>query len=340
MLVRSALKVAPDEHVVVFDDAESRAIGDAIAEAADGVGAWVRRVRLDRIATRPLRSLPEAARAAMTSANASVFVASALPLEASMRQALLHLVRERGLRHAHMPGITERGFIAGARVAYDEIARTGERVLDLVSRCKTITAESPGGTLVRVTLGETARWFAQLGTLTAGEWGNLPGGALYTSPADVEGVFVADASLGEFFGARAGLLASDPVRLTIVHGRVVDIEAPADLARDIRATLDLGQNSDRIGLVAIGINYGIDRATGEAGVDQNMPGLHLGIGDPSGRMSGATWRAQTCFAACQSASSVAVDGSVLVRDGALVGAAAPRASTRPQMARSFSPVPR
>ena len=46
--------------------------------------------------------------------------------------------------------------------------------------------------------------------------------------------------------------------------------------------LRFAPNSDRVGLVAIGVNEGVDTPTGEAVVDQNLPGLHLFIGDPAG----------------------------------------------------------
>jgi leucyl aminopeptidase (aminopeptidase T) len=183
-----------------------------------------------------------------------------------------------------------------------------------------IVTESPGGTSLRVKLEPGSPWFAQLGTITPGAWASFPAGAIYASPARVDGVFVADACVGEFFGARAGLLTDRGVRLTLEDGRVVKVEAAdAELLRELRATLQIAANSDRVGLIAIGVNPGLTAAIGEADVDQNLPGLHLGIGDPDGRSSGATWRAQTCFAACQTASSVVVDGVEIVRHGVLVG---------------------
>ncbi len=344
LLVRSALKLAPNEHFVILDDVASQVIGDALAEAADGVGAWVRRVRLDRFAKRPLRSLPDLVRHALMEARASVFVASELHQETSVRQAILHLVREHSLRHAHLPGISERGFAAGIRTRYDELARLGGHLHRLLSGSRTIVSESPAGTSLRITLDEGARWFAQLGGVTPGTWASFPAGAFYASPARVDGVFVADGSLGEFFGARAGSLAGHGVRLTIDDGRVLDVGTEdAELRRDLRATLEVAANSERVGLVAVGMNPGITAPIGEWSVDQNVPGLHLGIGDPAGRSSGATWRAQTCFAACQARSTVTVDGIVVVRDGLLVGHSGvqrpSRTGPRVTPPRSMTPVP-
>lgn len=343
--MRGALRLAPNEHLVIVDDEGSRFIGDAIAHAADAVGAWVRRIALDRFAQRPLRLLPDLTRRALEEARASVFVASAPPQEASLRQAILYLVRAHGLRHAHLPGITERGFVAGLRTSCDDLARIGARVQRATTGARTILSESPGGTSLRIALDAGCPWFAQLGAIQPGEWASFPAGAIYASPARVDGVFVADACVGEFFGARAGLLAGRGVRLRFENGYVVEVESPdEELLRDLRATLEVGANSNRVGLVAIGVNSGLVAPIGDAAIDQNMPGVHLGIGDPDARSSGARWRAQTCFAVCQVASSVSVDGLEIVRHGVLVGPSAratpaPLGSGAVRLARTSTPFP-
>jgi leucyl aminopeptidase (aminopeptidase T) len=324
VLVQSALKLRAGERVVLVEDADSVAVADATAGAAEACGAWVKRCRLDRMTTgdgsaRPHKVMPELLLLALHDADASVFLASAPPAELSMRQALLHVVRQRRLRHAHMPGITEATFAAGMRLDYEQVQRLGARVLTRLAGARVLVSESAAGTSLMVALPPDARWLAQLGVLEAGEWGNLPAGALYASPADVSGVFVADASLGEFFGAREGLLRPNPVRFLIDGGRVVDVQARSgQLRRDIESMLAVSPNSDRVGLVAIGVNAGIDVAMGDVLLDQNVPGLHLGIGDPAARATGAGWSAPTCFAACQAVSRVLVDGELIAEQGRIV----------------------
>jgi leucyl aminopeptidase (aminopeptidase T) len=316
-------------------------VADAIAGAAETCGAWVKRCRLDRLTTgtgspRPFKVMPELLLLALHDADASVFVASAPPAELSMRQALLHVARQRRLRHAHMPGISEATFDAGLRLDYAQVQRLGARVLARMAGARTLVTESSAGTSLMVSLAPEARWLAQLGVLEAGEWGNLPAGALYTSPAEVSGVFVADASLGEFFGAREGLLRPNPVRFLIDSGRVVDVQARSgQLRREIEAMLAVSSNSDRVGLVAIGVNAGIDVAMGDVLLDQNVPGLHIGIGDPAARATGAGWSAPTCFAACQAVSRVLVDGDLIIESGRVVLGS----RTRMPAQRILTPVP-
>jgi leucyl aminopeptidase (aminopeptidase T) len=324
VLVQTALKLRAGERAVIVEDASSLALADAVGTAIESCGGWLKRASLDRMSSahgsgRPHKVVPDLLLLALHDADASVFVASALPVELPMRQALLHVVRQRGLRHAHMPGISESAFVVGMRLDYAQVERLGTRVLGRLKGSRTLVTESPAGTSLRVDLAPEANWFAQLGVLTPGHWGNFPAGAIYTSPKGASGVFVADASLGEFFGAREGILRNNPVRLLVDGGRVVDIEARSgQLRRDIEAMLRVSPNSDRIGLVSIGVNPGIESPLGDAILDQNVPGLHIGIGDPAAKATGATWSAPTCFAACQASSRVIVDGDLVVEAGRVV----------------------
>ena len=250
---------------------------------------------------RPHKVLPNLVRRAMLAAQASAFVATAPHTELSMREQLLHIVGACGVRHAHMPGISAGAFARGMRLDYERVAHWGRSLYRKLEFAQHIHATSDLGTDLHLSFGHASKWVPRLGALSPGKWVNFPAGAIYASPQSAEGVLVVDASLGEFFGAREGLLTHKPVALTIEGGRVVKVEAPLspDLQRDIEHTLALAPNSDRVGLVAIGVNEGIERATGDASVDQNLPGLHLFIGDPAGRATGVKWSARTSFAACQ-----------------------------------------
>ncbi len=341
MLVQSALRLRPGERLVLVEDAISVPIADAIASEAESGGAWVKRARLDRMASaggsgRPHKIVPDLLLFALHESDCAVFVAAALPGEATMRQAMLHVVRQRRIRHAHAPGIGIEAFTAGLRIDGRHLQRLGERVLGRLRGSRVIVTESPAGTSLRVELAPEGRWFAQLGVIEPGAVANLPAGAIYASPVGASGVFVADASLGEFFGAREGLLRANPLRLIVDDGRVVGVETRSPRLRDdVEAMLHVAPNSDRIGLVAVGVNIGLDGPLGDAQVDQNLPGLHVGIGDPAARSTGATWSAPTCFAGCQAMSRVVVDGEVIVDAGRVV---LPSRRTQ-QAARVSTPAP-
>jgi leucyl aminopeptidase (aminopeptidase T) len=327
VLVSSALHVKQDERFVVVCDAESQAIGAALAAAGESAGALVTVARLDQLPSadsqkagdRPHKVLPDALRRALLAAQASVFVASQPHQELGMREQLLHIVSACNVRHAQLPALTQRAFAAGMRLDYDKVETWGRGVARLLELARAVDADSAAGTKLRAVFPPDARWNAQLGTITPGRFALFPAGALLAPPESVEGVFVANASLGEFFGAREGLLLERPVKLTIQGGRVTRVEAPHSpaLLRDLETMLAVAPNSDRVGLVAIGANVGIGAPTGDANVDVNLPSLHLIIGDPAGRANVA-WTARTSFAACSAGTRVAVDGSVAMADGKII----------------------
>jgi leucyl aminopeptidase (aminopeptidase T) len=238
-----------------------------------------------------------------------------------MRDQLLHVAAACKGRHAHMPGISPVAFAAALREDFATLAAQGQDVERRLEGAREITCESAEGTKLSIKTGPPRRWVARLGRLEAGESVTLPAGSLFTCPETISGTFVANASVGEYFGAREGLLA-EPVVFEIVDCRVMNVIAPSNpnLVREIENMLHIAPNSDHVGLVVIGVNAEIGDPTGEVAVDQNRVGLHLVIGDPMGKQTGATWSARTSFAACQAGGSVRIDGALVADGGKLISA--------------------
>lgn len=326
VLVRTALRVAPGERFVIVGDQESQPIVTALEAAGREASAEVAALRLDQLRSystnhsgeRPHKVLPDAVRRAMLSAQASVFVASAPHAELSMREQLVHVVGACKVRHAHMAGVTKTSFAAGLAVDYEQIFEWGRALQRRLEIAREVTAESDDGTRLVVRAPASRRWCARLGKIAQGESVVFPAGSLIACPESVTGTFAATA-VGEFFGAREGLLAS-PVMFEVVDGRVIQVDAPGSpaLVRDIDQMLRVAPNSDRVGLVVLGVNAGIGAPTGEVAVDQHRPGLHLVLGDPLAKLTGASWSARTSFAVCQGRGAVRVDGALVVDGGALV----------------------
>ncbi|UJR86079.1 aminopeptidase [Sandaracinus amylolyticus] len=313
-VVGTALAVREREVVALFADATSVRMGDALARAVEARGAEPRMVWLDDLGPRPLLDLPGGIEGLLQGATASVFVASAPGPEITMRRALLAMLTAHRLRHAHMPGISHLAFVRGLRVDYDAVAGHGMRLLSRLMSSTRITVSSASGTRLRLATSSATRWMPQLGQLEPGRWGNLPAGALYAVPDSIDGVYVANAAVGPH------ATASTPVTLYIADGRVVRVSAEDDpvLEEMLRARIESGANRDRVGLVAIGCNYGIIEATGEAIVDQNLPGLHLALGDAAADVTGIGWSAAGSIPCCAAGTSVVVDGEAVVRSGVLV----------------------
>jgi leucyl aminopeptidase (aminopeptidase T) len=327
VLVSTVLHVKDNDRFVIVYDATTSEIASLVAQVGEGAGALVTLAPLDQLKSvstnhsgeRPHKVLPDALRRALLAAQVSVYLATEPHAELPMREQLSYLVGACGVRHAHLPGISKQGFCRGLALDASKIEQWGRGMGRLVELARVLDAESPAGTRLRVHLGKASRWSMHLGVLHPGKMGRLPAGALYATPESAEGTFVANASIGEFFGAREGLLLQTPVRFTIADGKVTAVDTTlAGLKKELEHVLSMGPNSDRVGLVTLGVNAGIAMPTGEASVDENLPGLHLVIGDPGGRVAGLDWTARTSFAACGSGGRLLVDGTLAIEDGKIV----------------------
>lgn len=326
VLLRTGLRVVQGERFVAVGDAESQPMLAALEAAARSIGAEVSALRLDQLRSystnhtgeRPHKVLPDGVRRAMLSAQCSAFVASAPHTESSMREQLLHVAAACKGRHANMAGISPLAFATALNEDFTRLQERGRALLRKLEAANEITCESAAGTKLAIQVEASRRWIARLGAVEPGESVTLPAGSLATCPVKISGTFVADASVGEYFGAREGLL-TEPVVFEIVDGRVMNVLAPGspNLVHDIEEMLHVAPNSDHVGLVVLGVNEGIGEATGDVNVDQHRPGLHLVIGDPMPRHTGATWSARTAFAICQARATVHVDGAVIADGGAL-----------------------
>jgi leucyl aminopeptidase (aminopeptidase T) len=326
VLVTTGLRVGAGERFVIVGDAPTMPLLAALEQAGRAAGAEVATLRLDELRShstnhsgeRPHKVLPDGVRRAMLAAQASVFVASAPRAEAPMRDQLQHVVGACKLRHAHLPGVTLGAFAAGLSVDLDVIASSGAALLHLLEVGREITCTSAEGTNLVVFPG-ARRWIPRLGKIGPGESVLFPTGSVCVAPESVRGCFAATASLGEFFGARERLLR-EPILFDIDDGAVKSVRCSGspELVRDIEAMLAVAPNSERVGLVILGLNPGAPEPIGAVAVDQHRPGLHLVFGDPLAKLTGAGWSARTSFAACQAQSLVQVDGIVVAEAGRMV----------------------
>ncbi len=117
---------------------------------------------------------------------------------------------------------------------------------------------------------------------------------MLTSPARVDGVYVADGVVGDYLCARYGDLQNNPLSVTIENSRIVDVACKrADLVADFRAYTSTDENSDRVGEFAIGTNIALTDVIGNILQDEKLPTLHIAFGHPYAEHTGAKWRSTT-----------------------------------------------
>jgi leucyl aminopeptidase (aminopeptidase T) len=315
-VIETALGIVAGDRLVVVVDVAREMLGSTLAEVARARGAEAELVVLDKLAKRPVRSLPDQLRAELSRSQASVLLIGFDDAERQMRREYVELVTQLKLRHAHMVGV-------GRRTMMNGFTADPQRVLDATRAVRTrlrpdsvLRLRSPAGSDLEVKLDPGHRWQERVGIVRPGRWENLPSGELFTCPGDVNGVFVADASMGGTAGAEAGVLSRTPLRVEIRGGTCRAVQC---VDRALAATLDSAlrteRNADKVGMVVIGTNVGMRDATGEVVSDQNMPGLHIAFGATLSEQTGASWDAPTQVVLAGTRADVDLDGEPLLREG-------------------------
>jgi leucyl aminopeptidase (aminopeptidase T) len=316
-VIEGALGVVRGEHVVLIVDRSRRDVGTALLETAREIGADPIVHEVEAQGERPLRALPDAIRASLGRAQASVLAIAFEDGEVGMRIELLDAVRALGLRHAHMIGVSRRSLIAGFSVDPSRVLDTTRAVRTRLRPDSRLRLRTAAGSDLEVRLDPALRPIEHVGSIRPGKWENLPSGRILASPAHgARGVFVADASLGGAFGAAAGLVGDRPVRIEIDNGVCRSVTCvDRSLQRDVEAFLAREHNLTRLGGIVLGTNVGILSPTGDIVADQNLPGLHLvfGQGLPDG--SGAAWTTRIQLPMTSSGGDVDLDGAPLLRAG-------------------------
>jgi len=294
--VRTCMNVQPDDRVVVITDLPTEEIGRALVQESQAAGADTAIYLMEDYGPRPMLDAPLQLIQAIRDFHPTVsFMAvSGQPGEVAFRMALAKALRELGVRHGHMPGITKQLMREGMNVDYQRIHDITFKVYDIVKNAKTIHATSPNGTDVVATFAPDLQWCPCHGLYHhPGDWGNLPEGEVFTCPQDVNGVIVADV-LGDYFSEKYGLLET-PLIITIKDGWVTGVDGEnRALVEEFTAYLDSDPNGRRVGEFAIGTNIALTHLVGNLLQDEKFPGIHVAFGNPYGHITGANWCQNPC----------------------------------------------
>jgi leucyl aminopeptidase (aminopeptidase T) len=182
-----------------------------------------------------------------------------------------------------------------------------------------IRVRSAGGTDLTVRCHPKRRWIEHTGVIRRGMKENLPAGVMETCPGEVEGVFVADGSLGDGNGDLHAVLSEHPMRLHISGGTVSRFECGNEaLLTDVTNLAQKSAYLDRVGLVGFGINTGMTSLAGDIFTDQKTPGFHLSLGMTFPPLTGATWSATNWIAFTGLGADVQIDGVDVLKSGTWV----------------------
>jgi aminopeptidase len=316
-VVTEILAVEPIDRLLIAHDAANEEVARAFEFAGNERKARVDRVDWETLAPRPWTSCPSILLAALREATATILAVSNEDGEYGARFAFLQAATR--ARHVHMIGTSRRAFLNVLSASLARIFEINQRLRESMRPTSRLSVRSAAGTSCEIETAPHLRWVANGGALRPGQWLNVPFGALVTSPASVSGIYVADAAMGGTYGGRIGSLATRPLRLVIEGGRVRSVECRDSALRShVERFIAEGQGHERVGLVSLGTNVGLLNPIGELSHDENVPGLHVALGDNLGARTGATWTAhgQLAFAIAQC--DVELDGVPLIRNGRYV----------------------
>ncbi len=121
-------------------------------------------------------------------------------------------------------------------------------------------------------LSPNLKWLKTSGLITKEKWGNLPGGEIFTSPKNTNGVFVVDGVVGDYLCERYGDLQECPLVIEVENNRIRSLRSEnKDLRDDFRLYTSTDENSDRVGEFAIGTNTACTRIIGHILQDEKIP---------------------------------------------------------------------
>ena len=322
--VSVCMNVVQADKVMVISDLKTLSIGKALIAESSRIGAQTRIIKLEEFGTRPMTDVPAAMIKELANFKPTVifFAAEGQEGEIKMRIALgrekkktfdnLNLPMP---RQGHMIGITPKLIREGMTADYVEVNRLTLEILDLVKKAKTIKVTSEKGTDVIATFNPDYKWIPCHGLYhTAGEWGNLPEGEVFTCPETLDGTITADV-LGDYFSLKYGVLDS-PLVIEVKDGLVQKVSCKNQIiASEFMAYLESSENGLRVGEFAIGTNMSVTELSGNLLQDEKIPGIHVAFGNPFGSKTGADWSSNVHVDVVPVKCTIHLDDKMIMKDG-------------------------
>jgi leucyl aminopeptidase (aminopeptidase T) len=312
----TCLRVQPEEKVTLITDLETKEIAAALVKELAAVGCRFEAFVMEDYAPRPLKTKPPEILADMETSDVSIFAAQAQHGELQTRMQMTDVVNRRQMRHAHMVNITPEIMMHGMRADFLEVDRISQHVWEAAAKAKRVRATTPAGTNLVADMNPNYKWIKTSGIISTKKWGNLPGGETFTSPGEVNGVFVVDGVVGDYLCARYGDLRDTPLTLKVERNRLVSaVSDNKELEREFWDYTHTDENSDRVGEFAIGTNIGVRDVIGNILQDEKIPGIHIAFGNPYGAHTGADWYSGTHIDVVGRRFDIWLDDRQIMRDG-------------------------
>src|SRR6476469_6182578 len=190
--IRDCLRLKPDERITIITAEITRDIAMALQAEVEEVGSEHAVFVLEEHAERPLADMPEVILNDLGLSQVSIFCAQSQRGELRSRMQMSDVVNRNRIRHGHMVNITRKIMLEGMRADFRAVDALSKKLVERARRAKTIKCRTPAGTDFEGEFSLDLKWLKTSGIITPDKWGNLPGGEIFTSPANSNGIFVVD----------------------------------------------------------------------------------------------------------------------------------------------------
>ena len=292
--IRDCLRLKPEERITIITDEATREIAAALRAEVEEVGSDHAVFVLENYAVRPLAGMPEIILEDLAQSQVSIFCAQSQRGELGSRMQMSDIVNRQHIRHGHMVNINRQIMLEGMRADFCAVDALSQRLIERARKAKRITCRTPRGTDLEAEFSLKLKWLKTSGIITPEKWGNLPGGEIFTSPANTSGTFVVDGVVGDYLCQKYGDLRETPLTIKVVDNRIHDLQcANKDLVNEFGAYTSTDENSNRVGEFAIGTNIACTHVIGNILQDEKIPGIHIAFGHPYAEHTGAYWKSKT-----------------------------------------------
>ncbi len=125
-------------------------------------------------------------------------------------------------------------------------------------RSSLTVGRTAAGTDFLATFDPSLAWVKTSGLINPRYWSNLPAGEVFTTPGSVDGTFVCDGTAGDYFNGKNGRLDATRSCWRSASGRLVEARCERrELEQDFWRYCHTDGNSDRVGELAFGTNFGL-----------------------------------------------------------------------------------
>jgi aminopeptidase len=314
--IQVCLRLQPQERVTIITDEATSEIAAALQAEVEEVGSEHAVFVLENYARRPLTAMPKIILDDLARSQVSIFCAQTQPGELTSRTQMTDVVNKRHIRHAHMVNITRQIMLEGMRADFRTIDALSQRLIERARHAERIKCHTPHGTDFEAEFSLKLKWLKTSGIITAEKWGNLPGGEIFTAPANTNGTFVVDGVVGDYLCQKYGDLHDAPLTIAVENNRIRQLRSKNnELLEEFRAYTSADENSNRVGEFAIGTNTACTHVIGNILQDEKIPGVHIAFGHPYAEHTGANWVSKTHIDCVGRDFDIWFDGEQVMRAG-------------------------